>query len=262
MRAGKVVALVFGILMVLVALGLLIPGSILLGLYGTQRDEDGFFETSTRALSSNGHALVTPDVDLNLGGHWVPTGRWAAIRVKVTSHSESPAFVGIGPSDQVAAYLTDVEHDEVTNFGWAWTNVRYREVDGAREPEVPVDQDFWVASEEGTGTQVLEWDIAEGSWTAVVMNADGSAPVSAGVSLGARFDILLPIGIGMVVGGVIFLGAGILLIVLGARRSSKQPPIPAQMAPASTGTYPPVQPPTPDSQSTPGGEKPPAGTSS
>lgn len=246
MRAGKIVALVIGILMVLVALGLLVPGSFVLGIYGMQRDEDGFFETSTRVLNSNGHALVTPDVDLNLGGHWAPTGNWAAIRIKAASNGDAPVFVGIGPSDEVSRYLFGAAHDEITNIGWAWSSVEYRYHEGGAIPEPPAEQDFWAESEQGAGTQVLEWDVAEGNWTVVVMNSDGSAPVSANVSVGARFDILLPIGIGMVVGGFIFLGAGILLIVLGTRKSSTPPPAPAQVAGAQSS------PPAPTGPTSPG----------
>jgi hypothetical protein len=69
-----------------------------------------------------------------------------------------------------------------------------------------------------SGDQILEWDVQDGKWTAVVMNADATAPVSARVSLGGRFDILFGIALGMAIAGVILLGVGILLIVLGARR--------------------------------------------
>ena len=247
MRAGKIVALVAGILIVIIALALLVPGGVLLGLYGTQRDSDGFFHTSSRVLSSNGSALVTPDVDLSMGplvGDWLPTGDRAAIRIKATSSGDENLFIGIGPSGDVSGYLEDVDYDEVTDFGWGWRSVSYRHMDGTRSAAAPGEQDFWVASSEGQGTLVLDWDIANGSWTAAVMNADGSAPVRAEVSLGARFDILLPIGIGLVVGGVVLLAVGILLIVLGARRPPSVPQPQAQtpgsppVQGASTGTPP------------------------
>lgn len=236
MRAGKIVALVAGILIVLIALALVVPGGVLLGLYGTQRDSDGFFQTSSRVLSTNGSALVTPDVDLNLGplaGRWVPTGGRVAIRIEATGGSGDELFLGIGPSNDVADYLDGVDYDEVTDFGWAWNSVRYRHMDGTMAAAPPATEDFWVAQEEGSDTLTLDWDIADGNWTAVVMNADGSAPVRAEVSLGARFDILLPIGIGITIGGVILLAVGILLIVLGARRSTP-PPAAGQAVPQAT----------------------------
>ncbi len=242
MSAGKIVALVSGILIVLVALALVVPGAVLLGLYGTQRDSDGFFQTSSRVLATDGSALVTPDVDLNLGpaaGPWLPLGDRAAIRIEAEASSDSQLFVGIGPSSDVAGYLDGVEYDEVTEFGWGWDSIRYRHMDGSAPASPPGEEDFWVAEQEGSGIVTLDWDIEDGNWTAVVMNTDGSAPVRAAVSLGARFDILLSIGIGMTVGGVILLGVGILLIVIGAKRPktpvAPQPQAVQQMAGPRSG---------------------------
>jgi hypothetical protein len=246
MRAGKIIALVVGILMVLIAIGLLVPGSVLLGLYGTQRDDAGFFETSSRTLSSNGYALVTPDVEVNMGPlawDWLPTGDRTAVRIKVTSSGDAPAFVGIGPSNEVARYLAGVEYDEVTNFGWAWMSVEYRHLDGGAPSSPPEQESFWVAQEEGSGTLTLEWDVEDGNWTAVVMNGDASASVYASVSLGALFDILLPIGIGMTVAGIVLLVVGIVLIVVGARRTPTPAVVQAQVPPQSAGSPPPAGPP-------------------
>jgi hypothetical protein len=259
MRAGKIVALVAGILILLISLALLVPGGVLLGIYGTQRDSAGFFETSSRTLSSSGYALVTPDVEVNMRPMlegWIPTGDRAALRIRATSSADTPAFLGIGPSDEVSRYLAGVEYDEVTDFGWMWEEVKYRHLDGRAPSSPPGEQYFWVAREEGSGTLTLEWDIEDGNWTAVIMNGDAAAAVSAGVSLGARFDILLPIGIGMTVGGVVLLVVGILLIALGARRSATptvvqvQGPYPPGGPYPPTGPYPPAGPPAgPSTQS-------------
>ncbi len=245
MRAGKIVALIAGILILLIGLALLVPGAVLWGIYGTQRDDDGFFTTSGRTLSSNGSALVTPDIDLDLGpvgGNWMPIGDSAAIRLEATSSGDEPLFIGIGSSAEVARYLDGVDYDEVTDFGWGMHSVRYRHIDGATPATPPGEQDFWAGSEEGSGTVTLDWDVEDGNWTAVVMNVDGSAPVRAEVSVGGRFDILLPIAIGLTVAGVVLLGLGILLIVLGARRPKTPPYVPGQMPYAPGAPYPPGTP--------------------
>jgi hypothetical protein len=96
--------------------------------------------------------------------------------------------------------------------------VGYRHFDGSAPSSPPSGQTFWVASREGSGSQDLRWDILDGKWTAVIMNADGSTPVTADMSLGARFDILQPIAIAVTVIGAILLSVGILLVVLGVRR--------------------------------------------
>ena len=57
-----------------------------------------------------------------------------------------------------------------------------------------------------SGTQTLEWELEQGDWTVVIMNADASAPVAATMSVGARFGILTPIVIGLTAGGVVLAG--------------------------------------------------------
>ena len=256
-RPAKIVAIVLGALLVLIGLALLVSGVFLLAIYGTQRDSSGFFETSDRVVSTTGHALVTPDVDLNLGpglADWTPTGGKAAVRIRAASPGATPLFLGIGPTDRVSQYLSNVVHDEVTDFGWWSAAVKYRHLDGGAPSSPPGQQDFWVAKQEGPGSQTLEWDIQDGNWTAVVMNGDATAPVSANVSLGARFGILLPIGIGLTAAGVVLLAVGILLIVLGARR-----PRPVFQPPPPPGRVePPPPPPRPvEPQGPPGPVEPP-----
>jgi hypothetical protein len=81
-------------------------------------------------------------------------------------------------------------------------------------------QDFWVASATGPGAQTLTWDPANGSWTVVVMNADGRPGIGMGADLGATYPALLGIAIGLLVAGGIFLvGAG--LLIVGAIRRSR-----------------------------------------
>lgn len=227
MRPAKIVAIVVGALLVLIGLALLLPGSVLLWAHTTQRDDAGFFETSSRAMSTSGYALVTPDIDLNIGAdvNWIPKGATLAVRIRAASSNEQALFVGIGPTDQVSRYLDGVERDEVTGFGWFSASVDYLHMGTQAPPTPPGRQDFWIARQEGPGTQTLEWEVDEGNWTAVVMNADGTARVSTSVSLGARFGLLLPIGIGFTVAGVVLFAVGILLIVLGARPSRSEPEV-------------------------------------
>jgi hypothetical protein len=262
MRAGKVVALVAGILIVIISLALLVPGGVLLGLYGTQRDADGFFKTSSRTLTSSGYALVTPNVELDLGpvaGMHFLSGNAARVLIVAQSTTGGSMFVGIGPTSKVTEYLAGVDYDEVTGFGWWMQDVRYRHVDGQTAPAPPEQQDFWVAKEEGVDTAVVDWPIEAGNWTAVVMNTNASAPVSANISLGARLDILFPIGLGMVIGGVVLLAVGILLIVLGARRPPAPPYVQGQMPYAPVA---PAAPGAPYAPQPPAEPQPPAGSGS
>lgn len=227
MRPVKIVAIVIGALLIIIGLALVVPGSFLLWIDGS-KDESGFLSSSARTLSSRGYALATPQVRLDIGaGEWMPGD--PAVQIRAASTGSAPVFVGIGPTDRVATYLSGVAHDEVTDFGWFWSRLESQYYGGTAVPSSPGRQDFWVAMQEGEGTQTLRWDVRDGTWTAVVMNADASAPVEARVSLGIRVGFLLPLGIGVTVFGVIFLAVGVVLVVLGARRP-REPEQPAQAA--------------------------------
>ncbi len=262
MRPAKIVSIVFGALFVLIGLALLVPGIVLLGAYGALKDDAGFLQTSTRAVETDGYALVSPHIELNIGPNgwqWLPKGSRLGFRILASSSSSQAVFVGIGPSDKVAEYLKGVAHDEITEYRWTSSSVKYRRLDGGAPSSRPSAQTFWVASQEGPGQQDLRWDMLDGDWTAVIMNADASAPVAANMSLGARLGILLPIGIGMTVVGVVLLAVGILLIVLGVRRRHPEaiPQPPAGWGPPPAGWGPPPagwgqQPQQPGHQAAPG----------
>jgi hypothetical protein len=261
MRPAKIVAIVFGALLGLLGFVLLISGVFLLGFSGILSDDSGFVQTSTRAVSTSGYAVVSPDLELNIGPNdwdWVPSGDELAFRIKASAIDSGGVFVGIGPSSEVAAYLQGVAYDEVTNYAWTSSQVDYRHFNGGAPSSQPSEQTFWVASTQGPGDQDLRWSIRDGDWTAVVMNADASAPVAVNLSLGARFGLLTPIGIALVVVGVIFLAGGIVLIVLGARRPRQVGPSQAPggwVPPQRSGESPP---PPSGSAAAPGWSPPPA----
>ena len=248
MRPLKIVSIVVGAILVLIGLGLIVPGGLLLWAHGTQRDDSGFFESSSRVMSTSGYALATPDIDLHIGSDigWVPKGATLAIRIRAVSTNGDDLFVAIARTEQVSEYLGSVERDEVVDFGWFSAALDYLHVVGGAPSSPPGDQDFWTARQQGPGTQTLEWEVQQGNWTAVIMNADGSADVNASVSLGARFGLLLPIGIGFLVAGIVLFALGVVLIVLGARPSRPAGGTPVYMPTTQPQMpYPPGQAPQP-----------------
>ncbi len=234
MRAGKIVAIVIGVIAVLIGLALVLPGGAMLWAHGTQRGGDGFYATSGRVLSTSSYAVTTPAVDLHVEPwEWLRANDSATVRIQAEATSE-PLFLGIGPSDKVAQYLANVAHDQVTDVGGWFQTVDYSHVTGGAPLTVPGRQDFWAASQAGSGTLMLDWPLQGGNWTAVMMNADGSAGVASAVKLGGRMDILLPIGVGLSGAGFVFFAIGVVLIVLGARRT--RPPMQAApVLPAAGG---------------------------
>jgi hypothetical protein len=217
--AGRITALVIGAILVLVSVGLLGAGGTAMWVDRTQRDAAGYVATGVHEYSTGGSALVTEPAELDSPGvGWfyssVVLGK---VRIRVTPvNSGSPVFVGIGPSDQVDRYLAGTSHALISDF---WSDAVHA-VSGGTPATPPGTQDFWVATATGPGAQSLTWDAANGSWSVVVMNADGRPGVDVGADLGATFPALLGIAIGsLVLGGLCVLG-GTLLIAGAIRRRS------------------------------------------
>ena len=76
-------------------------------------------------------------------------------------------------------------------------------------------------STEGVGPLTLVWPLESGSWTAVVMNADGSAGVTADLAFGAKISDIIAIAWGVLAFGLCSLLAGGLLVFRGFRRRNK-----------------------------------------
>jgi hypothetical protein len=90
---------------------------------------------------------------------------------------------------------------------------------GQRHPVSPQHADIWATSNQGAGRQIVDWEIEDGDWSVVVMNADGSLGVDADVSAGVDIPFLNELGWTALGSGSFVLVLGIGLIVLGARRT-------------------------------------------
>jgi hypothetical protein len=208
---GRITALVIGALLVLLSLVLLGAGGTALWADRTQRD-GGYATTDVHEFSTSGSALATVSTELGsagVGWFYAPT-LLGDVRIQVTPTTPSgPLFVGIGPSTEVDRYLAGVNHTVITEFWGDKTEV----VEGGLPASLPGTQDFWMASATGSGPQTLVWDPADGSWTVVVMNADGRPGIDVGADLGAKVPALPWIALGFLAAGAIFLAGGAFLIV-------------------------------------------------
>jgi hypothetical protein len=219
MSAGRILLLVFGSLLALIAIGLLAGGAALLWA-DTKRDDDGFFTSSTERFETSAFALVSEDLDVvsDVPGWLVDSDRFGDIRLAGSSSSAGrEVFWGIGEEDAVNAYLDGVERDVVTDVDFDPFKVTYRRQPGNTRPRPPGDETFWAASIEGAGAQTLEWEVEKGRWVVVAMNADATAGVGADLSIGANIGFVREVGIGLLITGAGILLAGLALIYLGAR---------------------------------------------
>ncbi len=246
MGAGRVVALVLGSLLLLLATGLLLGGGALVWADQAERT-DGYLLSNEETLTGSGHALVSERIDLSTGADWVPlSAALGDVRFQATATDPgTETFIGIAPVSEAAAYLGDVRRTVIADLGI--DSPAQRELPGDEPSGPPGDQDFWTAQSSGTGTQELTWVPAEGDWMLVVMNADGSAGISVDSRIGATFPALDGLAWGLLIVGVVCLALAALLLVLAARRpADHRPGLPpgAWPGPGPSGTTPPWAPQT------------------
>jgi hypothetical protein len=247
MKPFRVVLLVIGSLVALVGFGLLAGGAAIGWATATQRDDAGYFATSTERYETTRYALTSDEVDLGQPG---PDDWWAdrdlvTVRVVADSAAEWPLFVGIGLEDDVESYLAGVAHDEVTDVTFDPFRSTYRaeQIGGTSTPAPPQDQTFWVAQTSGSTTQTLTWDAEPGRWALVIMNADATSGVIADVEVGAKIDGLVALSIGLAVAGAVLIAIAAALIIGSMLRDGASAE-PRQPGAAPFGTT--VSPPRPD----------------
>jgi len=217
--AGRITALVVGALLCMLALGLLSSGGTGLWAYGTQRD-GGYVTTDEHRFTSSGSALATVPTQLGGAGMgWLYSpGLLGEIRIRVAPDDpRSTLFVGIGPSAEVDRYLAGVKRTVISEF----FDGDVDSFGGGPARSAPGAEDFWVASATGPGTRTVTWDPGKGSWTVVVMNADGRPGIDVGADLGATLPALPWIALGLLAAGAIFLAGGGLLVA-GAIRGGRR----------------------------------------
>jgi len=94
MKPWRVVFLVFGSLLALLGLALLVAGGVLGWAEATQRDDAGFFTTSTQRFHTRTAAITTRDIDLGSPG---PDDWWSERDIATVARQVSkPLCVNMG----------------------------------------------------------------------------------------------------------------------------------------------------------------------
>ncbi|QGG96195.1 DUF4389 domain-containing protein [Actinomarinicola tropica] len=218
MRTSKIIALVLGSILALGSLGLIGGGAVLVWAHNTQRDVDGYYTTETHRYETDTYAIATRQIDLGAdpgGPSWNPISSIGTARIVVDPADGGEVFVGIGRSRDVRAYLDGVEHVTFESTRRDPFVPRYRLAEGGPPATPPGEEGFWVASEEGAGTQTLTWDVEGGSYTVVVMRADGSAGVAVDASAGLATGWLGVIGAGSIGLGLVLAAVSLALLLIG-----------------------------------------------
>lgn len=227
---GRAFAVVVGALVTLAAIAMVAGGGAATWLDRTQRDVAGYLTSGSERLSTGTYALATEGIVVRVGprdvavgseaGAWLdPADVLGRVRIRVTAADEERAiFVGIARTADVERYLSGVEYVTVPDVG---DPDRQRLHRGGSPSTIPAEQGLWVASSVGRGDRAITWDVREGSWTVVVMNADASVGVDVRADVGATAPILDELAVGLfVVGGVLLL-VGIAIVALVLRRVAR-----------------------------------------
>ena len=176
LSGGRLAVVIAGALIALFATLLLMAGAAIYWADG-KKDDDGYFSTRSERFVTTTYAIASDDLDVS----GIPLGkdRYGKVRLKVRDRGGKPVFAGIARTSDVDAYLAGSAHATLTDVDFSPFEASYRATTGDRQPAPPAAQDIWVASAHGAGTQTLDWDVEDGNWSVVVMNADGSARVDA-----------------------------------------------------------------------------------
>src|SRR4051794_31003988 len=253
--AGRVIALVVGVILLLPGLGLLVGGGALLWADNSHRTSDGYLTSDSQTFETSGFALTSDRVDLSTGADWVPvSSTLGTARFSVTATDPgTDVFIGIAPAADVSGYLDGVRRTVVDDLGSTFGTTGISQVDGGAPAGPPTDQTFWTAQASGSGAQALTWKPTSGDWVLVVMNADASAGVRVTGTVGATVPSLVGLAWGLLIAGALITAIGVLLIVLAVRRGARRsgPPTVYQPAPPSNWAPPTPRSPTEETQEAP-----------
>jgi hypothetical protein len=191
---------------------------ILCGIAGvvihlTQRDKDGYYTASAKTVAAPGYAVTAEGLDISD----LPSAAndvLGRVRVSATSSNGQPLFVGIAPQKAVDGYLAGVARSEVTDVN----PVKYTAHTGRAPTGPPGSQSFWRSSRSGLGQVTTTSKVKGGKWSIVVMNANGAPQVGAAVKVGAKTNLVLWIGLGLVLAGLIAGGAGGAMLLSASHR--------------------------------------------
>ena len=144
MSAGKMILLVFGIIVLLISIGLLVGGGALLWADNVIKDSEGFYTTGTIQIERDSYAIVSgpADIDIDAGWDWGwgwDLGDLATFKVEGSNNDPSnQIFIGVASESDIDAYLSGVEYDEITDIDINPDRMDYRNHPGSIVPETPL----------------------------------------------------------------------------------------------------------------------------
>ena len=215
LTGGRLAAVIAGGLVLLLSAMAAVSGAGL-SWASSKQDDAGYYTTDTERFDTPTHAIATDDLDVD----GVP-GALGTVRVNVAAANGKPVFAGVARTRDVDAYLLGSAHTTLTDLDVDPFEPAYEHSTGTGTPARPADQSFWLATSDGS--KPLDWKVKDGTWSVVVMNADGSAGVDARVSAGASLPFLDELELAAWIAAALFLALGGGLLAGGLRRGTMNP---------------------------------------
>lgn len=235
---GRIIVLAVAAVVALLGLMATAAGATLVWAHTTQRDDAGYYTAPTERFTTQTYAL-TSRVDLgDTPGQrdWTIEHPVGTVRLDASTTGTTPLFVGIGPTAAVNQWLTNVTHERVTGANFGPFRPETTVTAGTATPAMPATQTFWVASDSGVGRVTLTWPSAQGDWTIVVANTNATPGLTADVTLAAKTNVLLPIGLGILAGALVLtMLAGLGVFAALRHRATAADPVAMHARP---GSYP------------------------
>ncbi|CAI9407577.1 hypothetical protein [Nocardioides sp. T2.26MG-1] len=210
--AGRVVAAVTAAILLMLGVGMVVGGGALRLADATLRNDDGFVMGSTHAWQSPGYAVQSESAEIHTDSTSfdLPARFLGTMTATADPATPNGVFLGVARTADVERYLADVAHSTVLDPFSEDGGPTLTFVDGGSPDVPPTEAAFWASSASGRGPQSITWEPEDGHWTLVVMNGEGTTPVSADVAVGAEVPVLDTVGaVLLVVGLVIVGGSGI-----------------------------------------------------
>jgi hypothetical protein len=231
--AVKVLAVLFGGLLLIIGVPLIFAGTVVTGINQGLVDNEGYIGIRGIDFATHTQALVFKDIDidevvdeeLDVQGFefWGPSpGDFVKIRINVESNNLKDVFIGITRESNALDYIGTSRYSSVTQFTLEGPEdkrpiIRYQTHPGQNITVEPKTLDIWEIYQTGNDV-TLTWEPTYGDYWVVIMNNDLSTDVDVETGIGVKVPFLGVIGTGLIIGGLICAGIGVTIIYLGVIR--------------------------------------------
>jgi hypothetical protein len=229
--------IVVGIVLLVIAVPVVIAGTVLLAMFGSRGD----LRTGPHQVTVPGRALISSVAGIENSADVREFLGNSRLEIEATARSAGHGvFVGVAPAAAVDRYLAGADVDVIRDFDLAPFTLTTDRRPGSAAVAAPGAQDFWVARAEApAGVASLTWTVMDGDYRVVVMNADASP----GIDVDGTFGVVIPrafaLSMTVLVIGLAFGVLGVALLLVGLlQRGRPAPPVPAQPQPAVPGPVP------------------------